>query len=213
MTAHCSVIGLPILWCHPHGFGVGQHPLDFTLLLLQCPKEMFCCIRSSVFDWLFCLAITSHHNVAVTASLMVLRFLSVALRRVEVRSFNFCGESFEVGIYDVGCRQLLVVVLEGELVLTLFWHFHPDSCLSDSLTFWLVVLQQVFPGIAMETALTEVLLLSVLALIIEKATEVLYPGVVELASLLNQQEIVPRHVFRLFADVVYNNSLVPTNDG
>ena len=105
-----------------------------------------------------------------------------------------------------------MVVLEGELVLTLFWHFHPDSCLSDSLAFWLVVLQQVFPGIAMETALTEVLLLPVLALVIEKATEVLDPGVVKFAGLLNLQQICPGHVLWLIAYVVDDDALIPAED-
>ena len=30
------------------------------------------------------------------------------------------------------------MVLEGELVLALFRHLHPDSLLADSLAFWLV---------------------------------------------------------------------------
>ena len=173
---------------------------------------MFCCIWTPVFDWHFCLAITPHHNVAVTEGLMVLCPLGVALCGVELGSLNFSGKSLKVSVDYVWCWQLLVVVLEGELVLTLLWHLHPDSCLAYSLAFWFVVLQQVFPGIAMETALTEVLLLSVLALIIEKATEVLDPGVVKFAGLLNQQQICPGHVFWLIAYVVYNDTLIPAKD-
>ena len=102
------------------------------------------------------------------------------------------------------------MVLESELVLAFLWHLHPDSRLADSLTFWLVVLQQVLPGIAMETALAEVLLLSVFALVIEEAVEVLDPGVVKFAGLLNQQQIGPGHVFWLLAEAVYDHPLVPT---
>ena len=143
---------------------------------------------------------------------MVLGLLSVAHCGVKLRSCKFSGECLEVCVDDVRGWELPVIVLEGEVVLALLWHLHPDSCLSDSLAFWLVVLQQVSPGIAMETALTEVLLLSVLALIIEKATEVLDPGVVKFAGLLNQQQICPGHVFWLIAYVVYNDTLIPAKD-
>ena len=49
-------------------------------------------------------------------------------------------------------------------------------------------LQQVFSGVAVKTALTEVLALPVLALVVEKTVEVLDPGVVEFAGLFNQQQ-------------------------
>ena len=58
------------------------------------------------------------------------------------------------------------MVLERELVLILLWHLNPDSCLAYSLTFRFVLLQQIFPGISMETYLAEMLLLSVFALIV-----------------------------------------------
>ena len=106
---------------------------------------MLGCIRSPVFDWWLGLAITRHHNVAVTAGLMMLRPLSVALCVVELRSLNFCGERLKVGVYDVRGWELLVVVLEDEFVLTLLWHLHPDSRLADASTLRPVGLQQILP--------------------------------------------------------------------
>ena len=44
--------------------------------------------------------------------------------------------------------------------------------------------------------------LPVLALIIQKAVEVLYPGVLEFAGILNQQQVDAGHVGRLFAEVM-----------
>ena len=99
--------------------------------------------------------------------------LGVALRGVELGSLNFSGKSLKVSIDYVWCWQQLVMVLEGELVLALLRHLYLNSCLADSLTVRLVGLQQVFPGITMETALTEVLLLPVLALVVEELVEVL----------------------------------------
>ena len=126
--------------------------------------------------------------------------LGVAFVGVELWAKDFSGKSLKVGVDNVGRWQLLALLR----------HLHPGSCLCDSLTFWLVVLQQVLPGIAMETALTEVLLLSVFALVIEEAVEVLDPGVVKFDGLLNQQQICPGHVFWLLAEAVYDHPLVPT---
>ena len=64
--------------------------------------------------------------------------LSVALCGVKLRSCKFSGECLEVCVDDVRDLELLVMVLEGELVLALFRHLHPDSLLTDSLAFWLV---------------------------------------------------------------------------
>ena len=86
------------------------------------------------------------------------------------------------------------MVLEGQLVLALFWHLHPNSCLSDPAALGPVGLLQVFSTVAMKTSLTEVLVPLVLALIIQKAVEVLYQGVVEFAGLLNQQQVDAGHV-------------------
>ena len=80
-----------------------------------------------------------------------------------------------------------MVGLEGQLVFVLFWHFHPHSGLADPTALVPVELQQVFSAVAMKASLTEVLATLVLALIIQKAVEVLEPGVVELTSLPNQQ--------------------------
>ena len=71
---------------------------------------MLCCVGTSIFDWRLCLAITSHHDVAITTSLVVLCPLSIALRGVELRFLD--GES-KVGVDDVRGWQLLVVVLKG----------------------------------------------------------------------------------------------------
>ena len=60
----------------------------------------------------------------------------------------------------------------------------------------------------MKTALAVVLEVTALALVVEQAIEVLDPGVVEFASLLNQQQVDPWHVFGLFADVVNNQPLI-----
>ena len=76
---------------------------------------MFCCVGDSVFDWLFCLAIASHHNVAVTTGLVVVCPLGVALCGVELGSLNFRGKGLKVCVDDVGGWQLLVVVLVGDL--------------------------------------------------------------------------------------------------
>ena len=85
------------------------------------------------------------------------------------------------------------MVLEGQLVLALFWHLHPHSCLPDPAEH-----QQVFSAVAMKKSLTEVLALLMLTLIIQKAVEVLEPGVLELTGLLNQQQVDAGHVGLLF---------------
>ena len=134
---------------------------------------MVCCIGAAVFDWWLCLAITPHHDVAITTSLMVLRPLSVALCGVELRSLNLSGERHKVCIDDVGGRQLLAVVLEGESVLTFFRHFHQHGCLAHPTTVGSVGFQKILPCVAVQASLAEVLALLVLALVIEEAIEVL----------------------------------------
>ena len=105
---------------------------------------------------------------------------------VELRPLNLGGESLQVCIDDVGARQLPVVVLEGELVLILFRHFHPHSCLAYPTTVGSVGFQQLFSFVAMQAALAEVLALLVLALVTEQAVEVFDPGEVMLTSFLDQ---------------------------
>ena len=61
----------------------------------------------------------------------------------------------------------------------------------------------------METALTEVLALPMLALVIEEAVEVLNPGVVKFTGLLNQQQIDPGLLFWLLAEAMHDHPLVP----
>ena len=99
-----------------------------------------------------------------------------------------------------------MVVLEGQLVLALFWHLHPHSSLADPAALGPVGLQQVFFAVAMKTSLTEVLALPVPALIIQKAVEV------EFAGILSQQQVDARHVGRLFAEVMDNYSFFPVKD-
>ena len=94
-----------------------------------------------------------------------------------------------------------MVVLEVQLVLALFWHLHPHSCLSDLAALRPVGLQQVFSAVAMKTSLTEGLALPVLALILQRTV---YPGVVESAGILSQQQVDAGLVGRLFAEVVDN---------
>ena len=101
------------------------------------------------------------------------------------------------------------MVLEGELVLTLFRHLHPHSCLAYPTTLVSVDLQQVFSSVAMKTALAKVLALPVLALIEEEAVEVLDPGVVESAGHFNQQLVDPRNLLWLLAEAVDSYALVP----
>ena len=124
---------------------------------------------AAVFDWWLCLNITPHHDVVITTGLMVLCPLSVALCGVELRPLNLGGESLKIDIDDVRGRQLLVVTLKGEFVLTLFRHLHPHGYLAYHTTLGSVGLQQNFSFVAMQATLAEVLALSVLALIVEEA--------------------------------------------
>ena len=64
----------------------------------------------------------------------------------------------------------------------------------------------------MKTALAVVHAVTALALVVEQVIEVLDPGVMEFASLFNQQRVDPWHVFGLFADVVNNHPLIPPKD-
>ena len=90
-----------------------------------------------------------------------------------------------------------MIVLEGQLVLALFWHLHLHSGLADPAALGPVGLQQVFSAVAMKTSLTEMLALLMLTLNIQKAVEVRHPGVVELTGLLNKQQVDAGHVGRL----------------
>ena len=88
-----------------------------------------------------------------------------------------------VGVDDERGGELIVVVLEGQLIFSLFGHLHPYSGLFDPSTFRLMGFQQVFPGVAVKAALAKVLTLPVLALVIQKAVEILHPCVMELSCL------------------------------
>ena len=141
---------------------------------------------------------------------MVLRSLGIALCGIELRPLNLGGESLKVRINDVGGRQLFVVVLKGELVLTLVRHLHPHGCLAYPTTVGSVGFQQILPRVAMQAALAEVLALLVLALVIEETVEVLDPGVVKFAGLFNQQQIYAGHSIQLGAEPVNSHALIPT---
>ena len=171
---------------------------------------MLCCIGAAVFDWWLCLTITPHHDVAITTSLMVLCPLSVALFGVELRPYNLGGESLKVGIDDERSRQLLVVVLKGELVLILFRHLHPDCGLPNSPTIKFMGFQQILPCVAVQAALAEVLELLVLVLVTEKAVEVFDPGAVKFAGLLGQQKIDSGYSLWLGGEPKNSNVLIPT---
>ena len=120
------------------------------------------------------------------------------------------GESLKVCIDDERSRQLPVVVLEGELVLTLFRHLQPDCGLPNPSTVGSVGFQQILPCLAVQAALAEVLVLPVLALIVEEAVEALDPVVVKFVGLFNQQEIDSGRSLRLGAEPENSNALIPT---
>ena len=141
---------------------------------------------------------------------MVLSPLSVALCGIELRPLNLGGESLKVCIDDKRSRQLLVVVLEGELVLTLFRHLHPDCGLPNPSTVGSVGFQQILLCVAVQAAFAEVLALLVLALIVEEAVEALDPRVVKFAGLFNQQHVDLRFLLWLLAKAVDSDALVPT---
>ena len=100
-----------------------------------------------------------------------------------------------------------MVVLEGELVLTLFRHLNPHSCLAYPTTLGSAGLQQVFSSVAMKIALANVLALPVLALIVKEAVEVLDPGVVKFAGQFNQQRVDPWYHLWLLAEAVDSDAI------
>ena len=165
---------------------------------------------AAIFDWWLRLAVTSHHGVAIAAGLMVLRFLGTALCGVELGSLNHGGEGLKIRINDERDRQLLVVVLKEDFVLTLFRHLNPHGCLAYPTTVVYVGFQQILPCVAVQVALPEVLALLVLALVTEKAVEVLDPCVVTFAGLFSQQQIYAGHSIRLGAEPVNSHALIPT---
>ena len=147
MASARSPVALPVCSCHSNGLRFRQHFLDPTLFHLESSEEVFCCVGPPVFGRRLCLPVAPHHHVAVTACLVVLCPLGVAFCRVELRPFDFRGESFEVGVDNVRRRQLFVMVLEGELAL--LGHLHPDGCLADSLTLRPVSFQQILALVPM----------------------------------------------------------------
>ena len=106
------------------------------------------------------MAITQHHDIAVTASLIQLCSLGVAFCGVKLRSFKLGGESLEVGINDERGRQLLVVALKGELFLP-FSASPPGLQSAQSLDSWDCG-HTADPCVAVQAALTEVLAFLVL---------------------------------------------------
>ena len=144
---------------------------------------MLRCIGASVFRGRLRLSITANDHVAVAATFVMMGLPSVAFCGVKLGALNLGCDGLKVSIDDKWGRKLLVVILEGELVLPLLWHLHPYSGLSDPSTFRLMGFQQVFPEGSSRSA--EVLTLPVLALVIQKAVEILHPGVVEFSCLLD----------------------------
>ena len=141
---------------------------------------------------------------------MVLRSLGIAICWVELRPLNLGGESLKVLIDDERYRQLLVVVLKGDLVFPLFRHLHPDCSLPNPSTVGSVGFQQILPCVAVQASLEEVLAPAVLTLVIEEAIEVLDPGEVMLTGFLDQQQIYAGHSIRLGAELVNSHALIPT---
>ena len=101
-------------------------------------------VGAAVFNRRLGHSVAAHDHVAVAAGLVFLSFLGVALSRITATSFDLGGEGLKVGVDDVRGWELLVVVLEGQLVFTLFRHFHPHSCFADPPAVGFVRLQQVF---------------------------------------------------------------------
>ena len=137
--------------------------------------------------------------------------LGITLCGVKFKSFNLSGESLKVRIDDERGRQILVVVLEGELLFPLFWHLHPHSSLAYPTTLGSMGFQQNPPCVAVQAVTAEVLALLVLALVMEQAVEVFDPGVVNLADLLDQQEIDSAHSLRLGAEPLNIHTLNQPN--
>ena len=89
---------------------------------------------------------TSHRtDVAIAASLIVLRCLGIALCGVELKLLNLGGERLKIRINDERDRQLLVVVLKEDFILTRFRHLHPHGCLAYPTTVGSVGFQQILP--------------------------------------------------------------------
>ena len=140
----------------------------------------------------------------------MLRSLGIALCGVELGPLNLGGEGLKIRINDERDRQLLVVVLKEDFVLTLFRHLHPHGCLAYPTTVGSVGFQQILPCVAVQAALAEVLVLLVLALVTEKAVEVFDPCLVKFAGLFSQQQIYAGHFIRLGAEPVNSHALIPT---
>ena len=104
-----------------------------------------CSAASGPRYWWLRLAVTPHHDVAIAASLMVLRSLGIALCGVELEPLNLGGEGLKIRINDERDRQLLVVVLKEDFVLTLFRHLHPHGCLAYPTAVGSVGFQQILP--------------------------------------------------------------------
>ena len=145
-----------------------------------------------------------------SCNLMVLRSLGIALCGVELGPLNLGGEGLKIRINDERDRQLLVVVLKEDFVLTLFRHLHPHGSLAHPTTVGSVGFQQILPCVAVQAGLAEVSVLLVLALIIEETVEVLDPCVVKFAGLFNQQQIYVGHSIGLGAEPVNSHTFIPT---
>lgn len=60
-----------------------------------------------------------HDYIAETAYLVLLGLQCIAFCGVELRAFNICDQSLNVGVDDVRGRELLAVIVDGMLVLLL----------------------------------------------------------------------------------------------
>lgn len=98
-----------------------------TVLILRSSSWRACKKCSAALGPLYSTggSVTPHHNVTVAACFVVLRLVGVAFRGIQLGAFDLSGESLKVD--DKRDWQLLVVILEGQLVLTFFRLLHLDS--------------------------------------------------------------------------------------
>ena len=69
-------------------------------------------------------------------------------------------------------------------------------------------LQEVFPGVAMEASLTEVLAMVILGLIPQEVVEVLDPFIAKIFCLFKQQEVAPGHIHMLLGEPANHHTVV-----
>jgi hypothetical protein len=79
----------------------------------------------------FSMPVTPNNYVAKATCLMMLGLLCVALGWILLGPLDLC-EGFKVGVDDVRCLELSVVVDELQYLLVLLWHSGPHWAPVDS---------------------------------------------------------------------------------